>query len=117
MADSKKILYCRCAYAKVIPGEVKEAVLQKLCDSEKPFEAVADLCRMSANRDPALKRIAEGPPARIAACFPRAVKWLFSAAGATLPEEGMEVLNMREESAETVCEKLLGQETSDKEPV
>ena len=33
---------------------------------------------------------------------------LFSAAGAPLPDEGVQVLNMREQSAEDVCTALLG---------
>ena len=53
-----RILYCHCQYAQVVPKEVKDAVLRKLCDSGVAFEAVADLCEMSARRDPALQRLA-----------------------------------------------------------
>jgi hypothetical protein len=101
-----RILFCNCTYAQVVPREVKAAVLQKLCDSEASFEAVADLCEMSARRDPALKQLAEGPVIKIAACYPRAVKWLFAAAGAPLPKEGTEVLNMRVQNAEEVSHRL-----------
>src|ERR1041385_6391414 len=75
--STPRILYCHCAYAQVVPKEVKEAVLKKLCESGVSFEAVAELCEMSARRDPALKRLAEGGAVKIAACYPRAVKWLF----------------------------------------
>ena len=101
-----KILYCNCTYAKVVPKDVKQAVLRQLSDSGRAFDAVADLCDMSARKDPALKKIADGGCTKIAACYPRAVKWLFHAAGTPLPE-GIEVLNMREDSAEQIVRELL----------
>ena len=102
-----RILYCNCTYAKVVPNEVKAEVLKRLCESGVAFDAVADLCDMSARKDPALKRIAESGAFKIAACYPRAVKWLFHAAQAPLPKEGVEILNMRESSAEDVTRGLL----------
>jgi len=47
MDEDTRILYCHCAYAQVVPKEVKEAVLKKLCESGVAFDAVADLCEMS----------------------------------------------------------------------
>ena len=58
-------------------------------------------------KDPALKKIADGGCTKIAACYPRAVTWLFHAAGTPLPDEGIEVLNMREDSAEQIVTELL----------
>src|SRR2546426_11990519 len=110
MATPPRILYCNCTYAQVVPKEVKEAVLKKLCESGVAFEAVADLCEMSARQDPALKRLADGGAVKIAACFPRAVKWLFAAGGAPLAASGAEVLNMRTQGAEEVVEGLLKSE-------
>ena len=107
MAQTAKILYCRCAYAKVITPEVKDKVLQALTRSGVPFEAVPDLCEMSARRDPTLKRLAGEDQIKIAACYPRAVKWLFSSAKAPLSKDTVEILNMRVESAETVAGHLL----------
>ena len=101
------ILYCHCQYAQVVPKEVKEAVLRKLCESGVAFEAVADLCEMAARRDPAMARLAAGGAVKIAACFPRAVKGLFHQAGADLPADGAEVLNMRVQSAAEVIVALL----------
>jgi len=43
---------------------------------------------------------------RIAACFPRAVKWLFHAAKAPLPADATEILNMRVQSADEVSAAL-----------
>ena len=106
MATPPRLLYCHCNYAQVVPREVKEAVLKKLCESGVAFEAVADLCEMSARQDPALQRLTEGGAVKIAACFPRAVKWLFAAAKAPLPADGTEVLNMRVQSAEEIAAAL-----------
>lgn len=107
MPDSPTILYCRCAYAQVVPQGVKDAVLQKLCDSGASFESVSDLCEMAAHRDPRLKAIAGCGKLRIAACYPRAVIGLFHQAGSPLAEDGVEVLNMRTDTAEVIAERLL----------
>jgi len=104
-----RILYCHCAYAQVVPKEVKEEVLRQLAASGVAFDAVADLCELSAKKDPSLARLAGEGNVKIAACYPRAVKWLFSAAGSPLPEDGVEVLNMRTEPAEKVVFAILGQ--------
>ncbi len=106
MPDAPRILYCHCQYAQVVPPEVKEAVLKQLSDSGVSFDAVADLCEMSARQDPSLKRLADGGPVKIAACFPRAVKWLFHTAKADLPLDTAEVLNMRVQSAEEITAAL-----------
>ncbi|MBI3271961.1 MAG: hypothetical protein HYZ53_23410 [Planctomycetes bacterium] len=106
-ATGGRILYCNCTYAKVVPPEVKQGVLRRLCESGAAFDAVADLCDLSARKDPALKTLVGSGPVRIAACYPRAVRWLFHAAGAPLPEAGVEVLNMRTQTADAVLAKLL----------
>src|SRR6266436_7532024 len=98
MPVAPRILYCNCTYAQVVPKEVKEAVLRSLCESGIAFEAVADLCEMSARKDPLLQRLSQSGSLKIAACYPRAVKWLFASANAPLPCAGTEVLNMRLQS-------------------
>jgi hypothetical protein len=104
----RRILYCHCAYAKVVPADVKAAVLVRLSEAEVEFEAVPDLCEMSARRDPRLRALAGEPSLSIAACYPRAVKWLFASAGALLPETNVRIWNMRVEPADTVAAGLLG---------
>lgn len=126
MSEHRPILYCRCAYAKVLPEDVKDSVLERLIDSNLPFESVSDLCEMSARKDPGLVPLSQQAGLRILACYPRAVKWLFSAAGAAIQTESIqsesiqsdsnqsdakqpvyiEVVNMRTDSADTVCAKL-----------
>lgn len=105
--NAPSILYCHCRYAQVVPPEVKTEVLKKLCASNLPFEAVPDLCELSARRDPSLKRLAAAGPVKIAACYPRAVKWLFVAASAPLTPDTAEVLNMRTQSVAEISQALL----------
>jgi hypothetical protein len=105
MPNPTRILYCHCAYAQVVPTETKAAVLDQLSASGVSFEAVPDLCEMSARRDPGLAQIASGGEATIVACYPRAVRWLFNAAGTTLPES-VRVLNMRVEEAPAILAAL-----------
>lgn len=105
---SDRILYCHCAFAKVVPADVKCGVLERLTASGRPFEAVPDLCELSARNDPQLAALATGDgPLRIAACYPRAVRWLFAAGGQALPAEGVAIHNMRTDDAETVAGALL----------
>jgi len=99
-----RVLYCHCAFAQVVPKDVKTRVLEDLTSSSCSFDAVPDLCEMSARRDPALAQIASGG-ATIVACYPRAVKWLFSAAAVPLPD-GVRILNMREQTAEDITGAL-----------
>ncbi|MEY2410994.1 MAG: hypothetical protein QOF48_3664 [Verrucomicrobiota bacterium] len=112
MTESPRILYCHCQYAQVVPTEVKEAVLRKLAESGVAFDAVADLCELSARQDPSLKCLADGGPVKIAACFPRAVKWLFHTAKADLPPDTAEVLNMRTQNAEEICAALFSSQVN-----
>jgi hypothetical protein len=108
--NTPRILFCNCTYANVLPAEVKSAVLRKLCESGVAFDAVADLCELSARKDPTLAAIAEGGPVKIAACFPRAIKWLFASAVAPLTAAGAEILNMRIQNSEEVTAAILNRE-------
>jgi hypothetical protein len=112
MTKPARILYCHCTYAQVVPAEVKQAVLQQLAESGVAFDAVADLCELSAKRDPSLNELAAGAAdggteLRIAACYPRAVRWLFNAAGGALPEAAVKIANMRTDTAEQVVQALI----------
>lgn len=112
MSAPPRILYCNCTYTRNIPREVKDEVLGQLCRSGRAFDAVADLCDLSARKEPVLRSLAESDRVHIAACYPRAVKWLFHAGGAPLPEAGIEILNMREAVSEDGIDRLLGPEAT-----
>ena len=89
-------LYCRCAYAQIIPDPVKNAWLEQLCASGEEFEAIPDLCEMAAARDPHLAAMTRWDDLRIIACHPRAVKGLFTQAGCPLAAS-VQIVNMRED--------------------
>ncbi len=108
-----RILYCHCAYAKVVPPDVKSAVLDRLAASGVDFEAVPDLCEMAARRDERLTELACGGPLRIAACYPRAVRWLFASGGAPLPEADVRIFNMRSQTAAEVSHGMLAAAASE----
>jgi len=110
MAKSSSILYCHCAYSQIISADVKRQVLKAITGAGLKFETVPDLCEMAARHDPALKRWAGSEAIKIIACFPRAVKWLFHAGGAPLPQENVEILNMRADSVQEIVSSLLGNE-------
>lgn len=102
-----RIIYCHCAYARIIAPEVKAEVLDRLASSDVEWEGVPDLCEMSARHDAHLATIASQGELRIAACYPRAVKSLFQAAGFPLLSDA-QVLNMRADQPDVILEKLLG---------
>ena len=105
--EAARILYCHCAYANVVPEKTKTSVLDQLVKAGVEFSAVPDLCEMAARRDPRLAQLAAGGPLRVAACYPRAVRWLFASAGAQIDTGAVEVINMRTDSPETVIHRIL----------
>jgi len=107
MTANGRILYCHCAFAKVVPAETRTAVLNGLASAGVEFDAVPDLCEMAARGDERLRELAAGAPLAIAACYPRAVKWLFASAGADLADGTTRVLNMRADPAEVVISGLI----------
>ena len=107
MSESTTVLICNCGYRNVLPEEAKRAVREQLARSGVKFEVVPDLCGLAAAKDPQLKRIAAAPEVRIAACFPRAVRWLFQAGDAPLNEEHARLWNLREQSAAEVSAGLV----------
>ena len=95
------VLYCNCSYSQIIPEDTKQGVQALLTQSGKDIIAVPDLCALAARRDPSLERLAVSESLTIAACYPRAVRWLFCAAGVSLPET-VEFLNMRTQTANKI---------------
>ena len=102
-----RVLYCHCANAKIVPAATKTAVLEGLNAAHVEFEAVPDLCEMAARGDARLRDLSSAPALTVAACYPRAVKWLFASAGAPLPEATTKVWNMRVETPENVVDGVL----------
>ena len=104
-AESPRVLYCHCKFARIIDDDVKRKVLAGLVERNIPFESVPDLCEMSARKDPALAEFG-GEAMQIVACFPRAVKWLFHGGGVELKDDRCEVLNMREQDPDEILDRI-----------
>ncbi len=104
--QSSRILFCHCAYANVLPSKAKQEVLQTLKESGLTYSAVPDLCELAARRDPLLAELAGAPRLTIAACHPRAIKWLFAAGGASLRDEAVQYLDLRESSPEQILPSI-----------
>jgi len=100
MAEKELTIYCHCAGYDLAPKDVKSSVLNALRAGGGHVIEVADLCRLSADKDAKLLDWATAQRIRIFACYERAIRWLFSAAGAPLPDSGVEYHNMRAEDAE-----------------
>ncbi len=103
---SARILYCHCRYTNILPKDVKGEVLARLAASGKPFEAVADLCELSARKDESLTRLANENHRVVVACYPRVVRELFRQGGAPLAADEVTIVNMREQDAGEICEAL-----------
>ena len=115
MSENAQILYCRCAYAQVVPTGVKNDVLEQLSACGKSFEAVSDLCEFAAHRDPRLAELSQRAQAgglRVIACYPRVVRGLFKQANAELPQTGVTFLNMRAQTAAEIIGELVEQATT-----
>ena len=106
MNEVKKV-YCNCTYAKIIDADVKNAVLAEIAMSSEEIICLPDICEMAARKDPELEKVFDGK-VKLAACYERSVKWLCHKGGIEINQENVEIINMRELSAEDVCEKLLG---------
>jgi NAD-dependent dihydropyrimidine dehydrogenase PreA subunit len=92
------ILHCRCANASVIP-EAVGAVVSKALAGRPDVVTVDDLCACAANRDPRLAAWAADGQLTVAACHPRAVRWLFRWAGSSLDEARVRFVDLRRETA------------------
>ncbi len=107
MGQNCRVIYCHCAHAKIVPEDVKKEVLEGLCRADVEWEAVSDLCEMAARRDPDLASIADGKKIKVAACYPRAVKWLLNSTGRNFDVTAVQVCNMRSQTASVVLNDIM----------
>ncbi len=103
--EKRTILYCNCSFKDLIPDERKQTARDVLAAAGANVVAVADLCERVANDDPMLAELAAAPSLTIIACYPRAVQWLFLAAGHKLPDNTTFV-NLRTDSMRDLADQL-----------
>lgn len=119
MPNATTVLFCNCACTDLMSAETRREILRALvAGGDVELVAVPDLCELAATRDPRLHALAGSANLTIVACFPRAVRWLFAAAGAPLPRDGITFVNMREGSTAELLARLPrgGQTRADAEP-
>ncbi len=97
MPNKQTILYCNCSFKNLIPEERKQKDREVLKTAEADVIAVSDLCQLAAQRDPRLSELAATSNLTIAACYPRAIRWLFQWAGSPLRDD-VHIVNLRTES-------------------
>jgi NAD-dependent dihydropyrimidine dehydrogenase PreA subunit len=102
----QRIIFCSCVHYDIIPEASKEQIFEALHADGIEVTAVADLCGLAAHRDPRLAEWTRAGAVSIVACFPRAVRWLFEAAGTPLPAERTRLLNMRTQTPEEIISAL-----------
>ena len=101
-AAQPPVLMCLCAHYDIIPKATKDAVLDFLSRAGIRYEVVPDLCGLVADRDPLLQQWSQGESPVVIACFPRAIRWLFYAAGVPLEGKPVRFFNMRTQSPDEI---------------
>jgi NAD-dependent dihydropyrimidine dehydrogenase PreA subunit len=100
------IVYSPGVQAGAAPPGGADEIIVALAASDAAFEVVPDICQLAAGGDPAMRRWSGATDLRIAGLPRRAVKWLFHAAGQTLPETA-EVLDPKTAGPDEIVRGLL----------
>ena len=100
------ILLCTCEHFHAVPEETVSAVRAALDQTGAAVEEVDDLCGLAARHDERLAPLARSAQPVVIACYPRAVRWLFAAAGAPLDDGRCALLNMHEQGADEIARRL-----------
>lgn len=110
MPEQPNVIFCQCVYSEGLFSDVKQAVLEGLNQAGVVFEAVPDLCKLSANKALCLKNWTKHNKLTVIGCFPRTIKWLFHAGDAAFsPDFELTCLNMHTQSPEAIVQAVLGQ--------
>lgn len=105
-----KILLCKCNAAHILTEDNISQLTAYLNDNNITFDTADDLCKLASEKSAILKDYAD-EGAIIIACQPRAIRWLFNAAGVALPDS-TKLLNLRNNSIESIVEELKNITTS-----
>ncbi|HEY5911585.1 MAG TPA: ferredoxin family protein [Verrucomicrobiae bacterium] len=106
MLPVSNAIVCRCESAGLVSPDLLHSASSALEAQGYVVHAVHDLCELASRRDPMLARLAQTGSLKILACYPRAVRWLFAAAGAPLQPD-VEMTNLRTETSEIAVSAVL----------
>ena len=98
----EKIILCCCADYKTIAPERLQQLLAATDNANIELQLFADLCLETVSNPEYFKNL-EQDATIVAACYPRTVKSLLAATGATAT---LEVINLRTDDINTICSKL-----------
>lgn len=101
------VLLCSCAGTGSLPDATRQEVITLLDELGVNLVETPDLCGMAARRDPQLAELVAAASLKIVACHPRAIRWLLHSAGVELPENGLDLIGMREQPFAEIRDALL----------
>ncbi|MFP4579968.1 MAG: 4Fe-4S dicluster domain-containing protein [Candidatus Sumerlaeia bacterium] len=107
--NNSKILFCGCAFYQLVPEASRGKVLAALRQSGRDLIYVPDLCKYASEKNALMEELSDAEELQVVACYPRAIRWLFHAAGYPLDMDRVRVYNMREQSPEEILAGLLGE--------
>jgi len=105
MTPAGPIIFCRCRHGSLVHSDEVRRAEAALVSGGGAVEAVDDLCELAASGDARLADWVASSGVTIVACFPRAVRALFTHAGSALPDDAT-VHNLRQSGAAAVLEAL-----------
>jgi len=103
--DKPLVVFCLCGFTQLVPQAKTRRITRAVARCGGDHEIVRDLCGLAASKDASLALWAARKNLTIVACFPRAVRWLFHAAGVTL-SENVRIINARTAGAGEVAAAL-----------
>jgi len=79
----------------LLDAAARDAVLERAQEAGLDCVVTDDLCHLAGRRDERLAELVEAPHLWIAACHPRAVRWLLHRGGVDLPPDRVTWLDLR----------------------
>lgn len=116
MTTGNRVLLCDCEDAGIGSEVCRQAVRDGLRLRGIPFVSLPDLCRLAADRDAALRELADSGMLTIVACHPRVVLGMLVAAGITPDESRLRLLDMRAMTADAILDAISGASPVDMPP-
>lgn len=106
MSSDNIIILCRCVHYELVEQNKLLQICRAVKESGQMHAVVDDLCGLAVSHGSQLHEIVKHENITVVACYPRAVKALFTAAGIDI-SKGFSILNMRELTAAEIESELL----------
>jgi len=100
------ILFCKCESSDLVSVNARIKISYFLEKSCLEYIEVTDFCNKIALSESWIKTLAASSTLSVIACYPRAVEWLFHAAGVSIKEKNITYFNMREQKADDIISEI-----------